>query len=466
MKRLAAALLTLALLGAAPAPPAKGHTTTISIDMRGADIYDVVQVLAMQSRVNIVLHTSVKHDRITLRVVDRPFSDVVRALCEQNDLVAVESGGSLVLGRSEIMVRRGSASGDKLGIFTERFSLRNSRPLEVVSSLKSALPVNTVVVPDTRGNAVVVTGSDAVVAHARRLVEELDVPINRGDSFSSKTISLAYVDPKLAAETIRNALAPQAPNAIFASPQANGVIVSGTSDFISSVATMVSALDKAGRQVIFEVRVADVTDLDDHSDIGAVFRGRTQSGGTAAGQISFALPSGGVGASMEAQLNFLVSKGSARILATPRIATLNGTRAELNIGTAYPVVFYDARTGNPQFQTVRAGVNLAFTPSISPDSTTTVELQCSYSEIVGFQSNYPIIGSREARDTLRVRDGETIVLAGLFREIDAETVTKVPVLGDIPFVGSIFRDRKKDHTRDEIVFLITPHLVPETSDTK
>lgn len=81
---------------------------------------------------------------------------------------------------------------------------------------------------------------------------------------------------------------------------------------------------------------------------------------------------------------------------------------------------------------------------------------------MAFVNNYPEIGSREAKDTLRVRDGETIVLAGLFQDVDSETVTKVPIFGNIPILGPIFQDRKRDHTRDEIIFLITPHLVADT----
>ena len=61
--------------------------------------------------------------------------------------------------------------------------------------------------------------------------------------------------------------------------------------------------------------------------------------------------------------------------------------------------------------------------------------------------------------TLRVRDSETIVLGGLLRDIDSETVTKLPYLADIPILGKIFQNREHTHQRDEIVFLITPHIL-------
>jgi type II secretory pathway component GspD/PulD (secretin) len=89
-------------------------------------------------------------------------------------------------------------------------------------------------------------------------------------------------------------------------------------------------------------------------------------------------------------------------------------------------------------------------------------LETDYSTIVNFVNNYPIIGTRKAQSTLRVRDGETIVIAGLFQDLDANTLSKVPFLADIPIVGELFKNRMSSHTRDEVVFLITPHLVPDT----
>ena len=76
-------------------------------------------------------------------------------------------------------------------------------------------------------------------------------------------------------------------------------------------------------------------------------------------------------------------------------------------------------------------------------------------------NNFPVIGTRKAQSTLRVRDGETIVIAGLFQDVDASSLSKVPFLGDLPIVGEVFKNRQRSSTRDEIVFLITPHLVAD-----
>jgi type IV pilus assembly protein PilQ len=91
------------------------------------------------------------------------------------------------------------------------------------------------------------------------------------------------------------------------------------------------------------------------------------------------------------------------------------------------------------------------------------QLRCYFfticSQIMGFNSAFPIVANRRVDSTLRVRDGETIVLGGLFSDIDSDTVTKLPFLGDLPVLGGVFRNRKRSHTRDEVVFYITPHIL-------
>jgi type II secretory pathway component GspD/PulD (secretin) len=137
----------------------------------------------------------------------------------------------------------------------------------------------------------------------------------------------------------------------------------------------------------------------------------------------------------------------------------------LLVGQSYPIVYFDARTGTQQVQFVNVGVNLTVSPTIGVDGAITTELSTDYSQFISFVSNFPVIGTRKAQSTLRVRDGETIVIAGLFSDVDQSTVSKVPFLGDIPILGEIFKNRQHSHTKDEIVFLITPHLVRDDAAT-
>jgi type II secretory pathway component GspD/PulD (secretin) len=146
-------------------------------------------------------------------------------------------------------------------------------------------------------------------------------------------------------------------------------------------------------------------------------------------------------------------------LATPKLVTLNNKEADLLIGQTYPVVYYDARLGGQQVQFVDVGVKLRLTPTIGLDGSVTAEMHPEYSAIQTFVGGYPVIANRKVDSTLRVKNNQTIVLGGLLRDIDSQTISKLPGLADIPIIGKVFQNRLRTRERDEVVFLITPHVI-------
>jgi type IV pilus assembly protein PilQ len=81
---------------------------------------------------------------------------------------------------------------------------------------------------------------------------------------------------------------------------------------------------------------------------------------------------------------------------------------------------------------------------------------------MGFNNAFPIVANRRVDSTLRVRDGETIVLGGLFSDIDSDTVTKLPFLGDIPILGAVFRNRARSHPRRSGLLHHSAHSVTKS----
>jgi type II secretory pathway component GspD/PulD (secretin) len=215
--------------------------------------------------------------------------------------------------------------------------------------------------------------------------------------------------------------------------------------------------------VMFEVRVADVEPTNDTDNVGVQFGGQGYGTG-ALGQFPYTITRSSL--IVNAQLNTLVQRGHASILAQPRVATLNNREASLLVGEQYPVVTVNQQTGYPTVQTIDVGVRLRLTPTIGADGSITADLHPEYSQIIGFNNNFPIIANRKLDATLRVHDGETIVLGGLFQDVDSETVTKLPILGDLPVLGGVFRNRARTHTKDEVVFFITPRILTAEANTQ
>ncbi|MDP9150380.1 MAG: type II and III secretion system protein, partial [Myxococcota bacterium] len=244
--------------------------------------------------------------------------------------------------------------------------------------------------------------------------------------------------------------------ALFFDERQNVVVVSGNSELQSTVRTLLDGLDAPGRQVMFEVRVADVEPVNDSSNVGVELGGPGFGSGALA-QFPYTLTKSSL--VVNAQLNALVQHGRASILAQPRVATLNNREASLLVGEQYPVVTVNQQTGYPSVQTIDVGVRLRLTPTIGADGSITADLHPEYSQIIGFNNSFPIVANRKLDATLRVRDGDTIVLGGLFQDVDSDTVTKLPLLGDLPVLGGFFRNRQRSHNRNEVVFYITPHIL-------
>ena len=235
----------------------------------------------------------------------------------------------------------------------------------------------------------------------------------------------------------------------------NAIMFIGSQRLFLKAKALLHALDVKNSQVRCEIQVVDV-DLNQTKNVGALFGGPDGTIGSTV--TTFESPAIQISATLQA----MISNGHARLLARPRLVTTNNTEATLLIGESYPVVTL-TNTGNSSSQQVNyvdIGVKVKITPTIGADGSILAELHPEYSQVQGLTSQgMPIVANRHVDATLRVRNNESIVLAGLLQDVDTDTVTKVPLLGDLPILGSVFKNRQHFHTHDEIVFIITPHVI-------
>ena len=448
MHRLVSALIaTLALA----APACAAAATSISLDIRDLDVYDAVRLLSTQASVNVVVDASVQHRPITLRLRDVGFDEALATLARMQDLASARIGSSIYLATPEALNRRYR---DASAARTQLFTTPAGAAADLARTLVDALPPGTLVAPDEHASAIVVTGSEPALKRAAELVESEQ----RVRRVRSETIPMRFARSADVVKAVGASLTVAAPQSVYAAEQQNALVATGTDEFLERVETLCAQLDRPGRQVRYEVRVTDISPSDT-SDIGVLWGGLDLTGVATPGQTSTAFATRAL--PLNATINALITKGEASILAQPTLSTLNNVQASLLVGQQFPIVYFDARTGTQQVQFVNVGVNLTVTPSVGSDGTITTDLETDYSTIVNFVNNFPVIGTRRAQSTLRVRDGDSIVIAGLFSDLDTSTLSKVPLLGDLPLFGELFKSRSRTHSKDEVVFLITPHLVVE-----
>ncbi len=169
-------------------------------------------------------------------------------------------------------------------------------------------------------------------------------------------------------------------------------------------------------------------------------------------------------------LDLLINEGSARILANTKLATMNNRPATIHIGDIIPYVVtsYAAGTGGVTQQVTiereEVGIKLFITPQVNENGDITTRVEPEVSSIVGFvgpEDEIPWVKTRTASTTVRVKDGETIVIAGLLNEEETTQVSKFPLLGDIPYLGKLFQHTTENKRKTDLIVEITPHVLKD-----
>jgi len=186
-------------------------------------------------------------------------------------------------------------------------------------------------------------------------------------------------------------------------------------------------------------------------------------------QIINNIPTGAVAGSLAIQANIflLVSQGHARVLAAPKILTQDGVSASILTGDSLPIrVTTPVGVGgvgavSSQVEYINVGVNLQILPRVTGDGGVDANVYSQVSSVTGFtSSNDPQISTRQAQTKVNVQAGQTLVIGGLLQQRDIRNLTKIPILGDLPLVGALFRFYTQTRQDTNLVITITPHVLP------
>jgi type II secretory pathway component GspD/PulD (secretin) len=272
---------------------------------------------------------------------------------------------------------------------------------------------------------------------------------------------------------------------LHVNPEQNAVVVTAPRQMLGKIEHDLKKIDVAPQQIMIEaiaVEYADTKEAETSLNFARIgsdegFGWNTRSGdlnyerwdaanNTADNAASQWVLVGRKPHDFDAQLKALQNRGRADVKARPRMVTLNGRSAEIFVGTERFILVRYLRYGNIQetIQGVNVGVTLNLTAWTGGNGeiTTTVSSSVSNVSELDPQTGLPLLSQRTASTTVRARDGETIVVGGLLQKQDYTTNRKIPVLGDLPVIGSLFRSKNRTQTESELVILITPTvLTPE-----
>jgi general secretion pathway protein D len=281
-----------------------------------------------------------------------------------------------------------------------------------------------------------------------------------------------------------------------------------TKEDMARIEALIRSVDTAVSQVLIEVVIGEVT-LDNELDVGVNLLKRllkegqvNMIGGTATGgavpaqgpvnlsglPVGSGLPSGATLSSaltyfatfrnlnLDVALQLLASTSKFRVLSTPIIQTLHNKEGSIKVGESLPIitsqlsgystVSVSNQTANglqSQVEYKDVAIELTVTPLINPDGYVTMEIDQKVNDVAGSVNisgnSQPIITTREAKSSVTVKDQSTIVLGGLIKEKKGVAEAKVPFLGDIPFLGHLFKNKQNTLTRTELIVFIRPTVL-------
>jgi general secretion pathway protein D len=333
-----------------------------------------------------------------------------------------------------------------------------------------------------------VTGANQL---ARRIVDPQTVLVypNTPDKHKEhqeqvvRVFHLANADAKATAQLLRSMLRLKDP---FVDERTNMVAIRETPEIVAMAERLVALHDSGDSEVMLEVEILEVK-TSRLTELGiSVPNGLTLTPLAAAGGIGAQAAGGGaltvnsirginsdrIGISLgNVALNLRREVGDFNILANPRIRTKNREKARVVIGDRFPVVTSTTNATGFVSESVNyldVGLKLDVEPIVSLDDDVTIKLSLEVSALAGSVrtaggSLAYQVGTRNANTTLRLRDGETQVLAGLISNDDRTSANRIPGLGDLPIAGRLFSNQKDEYQRTELMLAITPRVIRSTA---
>ncbi|AHY43362.1 type II secretion system protein GspD [Stutzerimonas decontaminans] len=362
------------------------------------------------------------------------------------------------------------------------------------------------IIADSRTNRLIFIGPSEARGKLASLAQTLDTPTTR--SANTRVIRLRHNDAKSLAETLGDISEglknPESGETATTRPQniliradesLNALVLLADPELIGTMESIVRQLDVPRAQVMVEAAIVEVSgDITDALGVQWAVDARGSTGG--AGGISFGntgisvgsvlnaineneipdnLPDGaiiGVGTrSFGALITALSSNSKSNLLSTPSLLTLDNQEAEILVGQNVPFqtgsYTTDAAGANNPFTTIERqdiGVTLKVTPHINEGATLRLQIEQEISSIapsasLTAQAVDLVTNKRAIKSTILAEDGQVIVLGGLIQDDVTRTNAKVPLLGDIPFLGALFRSTQETHIKRNLMVFLRPTVI-------
>lgn len=408
----------------------------ISLDFQDVPVRQVLQIIAQVNGFNLVTTDTVAGN-VTISLSGVPWDQALEMILRVKGLDKRLEGNILLIAPAEELAAREAQTlqsqqqvSDLAPLQTVDIPVNYAKASALAAILKSSeggiLSERGGVTVDERTNTLIIRDTLASIDEARKMIDVLDIPVKQVLIESRMVTVLDNVDEQLGVRWG------------FSDRQDDN----GVSGSIEGADTIAGGL---------------IPSIDDRLNVNLPVS-------NAAGTIGFQLASLIDGTILDLELSALEAENKGEIIASPRITVANQHEAYIEQGTEIPFV-QAASSGATAVTFKKAVLSLKVTPHITPDNRIILDLvvtQDTRGETVSTSTGDAVaIDTQEIKTQVLVENGETIVLGGIFQQTSSDGVSKVPLFGDLPVVGSLFRNTSQLQEKRELLIFVTPKIVTE-----
>lgn len=476
-----------------------GLSKAIFLDLRDINVVDVFKFLATQGNLNIVTSKGVQ-GRATLLLRNVKIQDALDIMVISNQLAyEVRNEIIYIMTEEEYALAHGKNFNDikKVSIRT----LKNGKPSYVLAALQAIQSSLGKVIIDEETGTVVLIDTPAELKAMEAVLDQVE------NNLEMKTMQLQFAKVDDIVAQLKVQLEAKGVGTVIGDSRSNQIILSAYPDRMTSAVEFVKALDKPVKGVLIETRILQLT-LNPKFDLAVnwqkIFRSESLgrwSGMTLGNTFPFhrdvstsVIPETGetvfnagriaVGDFTTDEIAGVLQavKGieDTKVLANPRVMTLDRQEAKINIIDRLPyVVTTSTGSGNnvsvsEDIRFIDVGIMMSVTPTINEDGFVILKIrpeissqtgELTTSGVPGTSGNkIPKVNTTFVESTVIVQDGVSVVLGGLMRDEMNRANTGIPYLMDVPVLGNLFKGRHESIKKQEIVIIITPHIVTGKED--
>jgi type IV pilus assembly protein PilQ len=406
----------------------------ISLDFQDVPVRQVLQIIAQVNGFNLVTTDTVTGN-VTISLSAVPWDQALDMILKIKGLDKRLEGNILLIAPAEELTAREtqqlqgqqqvqSLAPLKSASITVNYAKADAMAAILKSSDGSILSARGAVSVDERTNTLLIRDTQESIDEARRVVTELDIPVKQ-----------VLIESRMV--TVRDNVDEQLGVRWGFSDRQGDDGVSGSLEGADSIAGGV------------------IPDITDRLNVNLPVT-------NPAGRIGFQVASLVDGTILDLELSALESENKGEVIASPRITVANQQEAYIEQGTEIPYV-QATSSGATSVEFKKAVLSLKVTPHITPDNRIILDLvvtQDTRGETVSTSTGPAVaIDTQEISTQVLVENGETVVLGGIFQQTNTDDVSKVPLIGDLPVVGALFRNTSTVYQKRELLIFVTPKIM-------